>query len=266
MRLNRVLVTGGTSGIGEAVVSTLLARGFVVCAASRRAENRQIASNHCTLTLDVTQDESVEQAVTQALQSMGGIDVLVHCAGFGLAGAAEDTPVCDAQAQMDTNFFGVVRVNRAVLPHMRGQGSGLVLGIGSVAGLIPIPFQAHYSASKSALDLYMQALRMEIAAYGISCGMILPGDLHTGFTQARKFSLPQSSPYQAACDSAVSVMQRDELRGPPPDCVARLVLRACLAGKTPPRRIVPGKYRLMNLAFAALPRKLALGVVAKMYQ
>jgi len=139
-----------------------------------------------TLRLDVDDDASVRAAVGEVIEREGRVDILVNCAGYVLAGAVEETSIDEARAQMETNFFGAVRTLQAVLPEMRRQRSGLIINIGSIAGLIPMPFQAFYSASKSALTTVSEALAMEVAGLGIRIINIQPGDFRTAITANRR--------------------------------------------------------------------------------
>src|SRR5688572_13352137 len=175
----RVLVTGASSGIGWQVAAHLVASGWRVFAASRRA----LAPPGCTgLTMDVDDDTSV----TRALADVGPLDAVVLCAGWGLAGAIEDTPAAEARAQLETNFFGAHRVVRAVLPAMRERRCGHVVIVSSLAATVPLPYQAFYSASKAALSSYAEALRLELAPSGVRVCCIEPGNFRTGFTGSRR--------------------------------------------------------------------------------
>ena len=268
----RVFITGGSSGIGLSAARILADRGFFVVAASRSggkggAGYRAPGGGWVTpVVCDVRDAASVEQAVEQARKLLSGIDIVIHCAGFGLAGAAEDTPADQAIAQFDTNYFGVCRINACVLPQMRAQGRGRVIAVGSVAGAIPVPFQAHYAASKAALKQYAYALRMETASCNIKCALIEPGDLNTGFTAARKFSLPESSPYKIDCERSVAVMERDEKRGKPPEAVARKIVGLCVKKRCPAHIVVPISYRFLTFIFNVLPKRMGLWMVGKTYK
>ena len=189
-----VLVTGASSGIGKACAELLFARGCRVYGTSRQAPRALVEARTSDLApllrmipLDVTSDDSVDAAVGVVLACEGRLDAVVNNAGFGVAGAAELTTIEEAREQFETNFFGTVRVCRAVLPVMRQQGSGRILNISSIAGRIGIPFQAFYSASKFAIEGFSEALRMEVAPFGVKVVLIEPGDFRTGFTAARKW-------------------------------------------------------------------------------
>jgi NAD(P)-dependent dehydrogenase (short-subunit alcohol dehydrogenase family) len=187
-----VLITGASTGFGRLIAETLARAGYTVFAtmrdvAGRNAKNaygiRDLARNHSValhvLELDVTDDVSVEQAVSAAVHRAGRIDVAINNAGYGLFGVTEAVTTEQAQRIMDVNFFGAVRVNRAVLPHMRHQRSGLLLHISSGAGRLVIPAMAFYCASKFALEALGEAYRYELAAQGIDSVVIEPGAYRT---------------------------------------------------------------------------------------
>jgi len=175
------LVTGASSGIGQATAQLLAKAGYKVYGTSRRggaASGRTFEM----LTLDVTSDASVADAVTQLMQREGRIDLLVNNAGFGVAPAgAEESSIEQAQSIFDTNFFGIVRMTRAVLPHMRQQGAGRIINIGSVLGLLPMPYGALYAATKHAIEGYSESLDHELRTRGIRVSVIEPAYTNTPF-------------------------------------------------------------------------------------
>ena len=179
-----VILTGGTSGIGLAAAEALRARGCVVYEFSRRGAPQD--PHHRGV--DVTDEAAVRAAVAEILALEGRIDILVNNAGFGISGAVEMTDPADAHRLMEVNLFGMDNLIRAVLPAMRRAGSGRIVNVSSVAGVFPIPFQAWYSASKAAVRAMTVALANEVAPYGIGVCDVLPGDIRTGFTAARKKS------------------------------------------------------------------------------
>jgi NAD(P)-dependent dehydrogenase (short-subunit alcohol dehydrogenase family) len=218
-----VLVTGASSGIGACCAESLARRGYRVYGASRR----DIAAPGITpLAMDVTEDLSVSRAVGTILAREGRLDVLVNNAGFGVAGAVEETSMEEAMAQFSVNFFGALRVSRAVLPVLRRQG-GYIVNIGSIGGLIAIPYQGLYSASKFALEGLSESLRLEVSPFGIHVVLIEPGDHRTSFTQNRRRTQgsDRGSVYRQRCERAIGRAASDELGGPAPDGIARLVLR-----------------------------------------
>jgi len=175
------LVTGASSGIGEATAERLAKAGFTVYGTSRRGA-RSGKRSFAMLSLDVTSDQSVEAAVAEVIGREGHIDLLVNNAGFGVAPAgAEESSIEQAQSIFDTNFFGIVRMTRAVVPHMRRQGSGRILNIGSVLGFLPMPYGALYAATKHAVEGYSESLDHELRTRGIRVSVIEPAYTRTRF-------------------------------------------------------------------------------------
>lgn len=233
-----ILITGASSGIGLACADHLTARGWRVIGASRRGTSP--APWH-GLTMDVDRDESVDAGVTQVVAQYGRLDAVVANAGWGLAGAVERTSTADAKDQLETNFFGVVRVVRAALPHLRAHGGGHVVIMSSIGGVIGIPFQAFYSASKFALEGYAEALAYEVEPFNVQITLVEPGNFRTEFTANRRDVAPTAdNPYAAAEAKAIALMVSDELQGADPLDAARAVEKV-LDARRPPRRVSVGK-------------------------
>src|SRR4249920_2582371 len=176
MKTNKgiALVTGASSGIGEATAQRLVQAGYKVYGTSRQGTQKTQWAFEM-LPLDVTSDESVEAAVSKVIQLEGRIDLLVNNAGFGVApGGAEESSIAQAKAIFETNFFGLIRMTRAVVPHMRRQGRGRILNIGSVLGFLPMPFGALYAATKHAVEGYSESLDHELRTRGIRVSVIEP--------------------------------------------------------------------------------------------
>jgi NAD(P)-dependent dehydrogenase (short-subunit alcohol dehydrogenase family) len=222
-----VLITGASSGIGRACASHLGQKGYQVYGTSRRAAGGTSRKSFDLIPMDVTSDASVEQAVETVLAREERLDVVVNNAGFSLVGPVEETSLEEAQAQFDTNFFGTLRVCRAVLPVMRKQCSGYIVNVSSIAGLIGVPFQSAYSASKFALEGLTEALRIEVQPYGIRAVLIEPGDIHTEITahRQRAQAAREGSAYEERYQRSVAVMEADETNGPSPMIVAHLLER-----------------------------------------
>jgi NAD(P)-dependent dehydrogenase (short-subunit alcohol dehydrogenase family) len=227
-----VLVTGASSGIGLACATHLAERGLRVYGTSRGPAGSP--SNLTMLTMDVTDDQSVEQAVGAVVDREGRLDIVVNNAGMAIAGPVEDTLTEDAKRQFEVNFFGAVRVCRAVLPAMRQQRSGYIVNIGSIGGVLAIPYQAMYSASKFALEGLSEALRMEVRPFGVRVVIIEPGDHKTGLTQNRQLAkMSDSDVYRQSFEAALARTAHDEQGGPGPEQVARLLYR--IVNKRNPR-------------------------------
>jgi len=227
-----VLVTGASSGIGRACAEFLAARGYSVYGASRRPAATGLVE---PITMDVRDDASVRDAVAEVIAREGRIDIVVNNAGISIAGAVEDTSIEEAREQFDVNFFGVVRVCRAVLPVLREQRSGYIVNIGSIGGLVAIPFQGLYSASKFALEGFSESLRLEVSRFGVHVVLIEPGDHRTGLTSNRqKTAESRSNPaYRDLFRRAVERTAADEQNGPDPRAVALLLHR--IVGNHRPR-------------------------------
>jgi NAD(P)-dependent dehydrogenase (short-subunit alcohol dehydrogenase family) len=188
--------------------------------------------------MDVDDDESVTAGVARVITEHGGLGAVVTCAGWGLAGAIEQTPIGEVRAQIETNFFGTVRVVVAALPSLR-QRSGNIIIMSSIGGTIGNPFQGYYSASKFALEGWAEALALEVKPYGVNVTLIEPGNFRTEFTQSRRtVTVGGVDPYAAARTKAIDVMERDERSGADPAAVARQVAKVLASKRAPRRRTV----------------------------
>lgn len=236
------VVTGGTSGIGLATAKELVKGGCRVYEFSRRDEG--VCPDVVHIKADVTSEDEVREAVAEVVRREGRIDILVNNAGFGISGAIEFTPAAEAKHQFEVNFFGMVNMNLAVLPVMRAQGSGRIVDMSSVAAPIPIPFQAYYSASKAAVRAYTLALANEVRPFGIKCAVIMPGDIHTGFTAAREKSRAGDDVYGGRISRSVAVMEHDETTGISPEVAGAFVANRALQKNPPPVSVIGGKYAL----------------------
>jgi NAD(P)-dependent dehydrogenase (short-subunit alcohol dehydrogenase family) len=219
-----VLVTGASSGIGLACATHLAGRGYRVYGTSRRTGAGQ-AGPVAMLVADVTDDHSVEQAVAAVLEREGRLDIVVNNAGMGIAGPVENTSIEQAKRQLEVNFFGAFRVCRAVLPALRSQRRGYIVNIGSIGGLVAIPYQAMYSASKFALEGLSESLRMEVRPFGVKVVIIEPGDHKTAITENRTEMSGGTDAYSQSFQAALARTAHDEQSGPGPEQVARLLYR-----------------------------------------
>ena len=182
-----VLVTGVSSGIGQATAQRLLAADFHVFGTSRKADLGAVVNGVELVRVDVTLDSSVRDAIAEVVKRAGRIDVLVNNVGVGLAGGAEESSADQARALFDINLFGTMRVTNAVLPHMRRQGAGRIINISSVLGFIPAPFSALYASSKHALEGYSESLDHELRGFGIRVSLIEPAYTRTSFDANNRF-------------------------------------------------------------------------------
>ena len=229
------LVTGASSGIGRASAIALAKDGLRVYGTCRNPHFISAISGVEMLSMDVTDPASIHAAVSRIISAEGRLDVLVCCAGMGIAGAVEDCDMAEIALQMDTNFLGTVRAVKEVLPYMRAAGSGRIIIVGSIAGLTGMPFQAFYSSSKHALEGLTESLRYELRAFGIQACIVEPGDFRTGFTDARRVSGRTSEPYSVSFGKTMNVQIHDERNGHDPAEAGRLVVKLMKRRKLPVR-------------------------------
>ena len=256
------VITGGSSGIGLCTALEMKAKGYEVFDISRRREGAA-GINH--ISADVTDEKRINEAVSYIIDKAGRIDVLINNAGFGISGAVEFTETADARKQFDVNFFGMVSMNRAVIPFMRRAGGGRIVNISSVAAPIAIPFQAYYSAAKAAINSYTMALINEVRPYGISVCAVQPGDICTGFTGAREKSYAGDEIYSGRISGSVAVMEHDEQNGMKPETAAHLIATVASAKKVRPVYTIGFKYRLFCALVKILPAGLVSYIVGRIY-
>ncbi|WP_223473304.1 MULTISPECIES: oxidoreductase [unclassified Pseudomonas] len=234
------LVTGASSGIGEAIAHKLVAAGYSVYGTSRRG-GQAGPQGFPLLVLDVTDDASVEAVIQELLTLEGRIDLLVNNAGFGIApAAAEESSVEQAKALFDTNFLGIVRTTRAVVPHMRRQGAGRIINIGSILGIVPVPYAALYSASKHAVEGYSQALDHELRTLGIRVTVVEPGYTKTQFESNNLQPDAKLDVYEDIRIKVTKVVNQAMATADGPDVVAEVVLQVARAER-PKLRYTAGK-------------------------
>lgn len=241
------LVTGASSGIGEATAQRLAMAGYKVYGTSRRGA-RSGERSFAMLPLDVTSDESVEAAVKELIRQEGRIDLLVNNAGFGVAPAgAEESSIDQAKAIFETNFFGLIRMTRAVVPHMRRQGNGRIINIGSVLGFLPMPYGALYAATKHAIEGYSESLDHELRTRGIRVSVIEPAYTKTQFDA--NFLAPDSKldEYREVRALLDKVLKEVMATSDDPTVVADVVLKAAIADRPKLRYAAGGLANRLRL-------------------
>lgn len=257
------VITGGSSGIGLAAAELFAQKGFLVYALSRRGGQNAERLRH--LVCDVTDERQVEAVFGEIFARHGQIDVLVNNAGFGISGAVEQTSGSQAKKQLDVNFFGCFHCCKAAIPLMRKAGHGTIINISSMAAVLSIPFQAFYSASKSAVNALTLALANEVRPFGITVCALMPGDVKTGFTAMREKETDRSGIYGDTLKSSIETMEHDEQNGMTPQQLAQAIWR--LSQKKHPRILSAcgAQYRLFNTLQKALPTSLVNRIVGGIY-
>lgn len=242
-----ILITGISSGFGKQTAALLAQNGHTVYGTVRKTI--EIDSLVNVLKLDLMNPDSITKAVQTVVQREGRIDVLINNAGMHTGGPIETLPLEYIKMQMDTNFLGLVQLTRKVLPVMRKQGSGTIINFGSIGGLMGLPFQGFYSASKFAIEGFSEALRMEVKQFKINVVVINPGDFHTSNSANRRGFLANSDedPYQDQFAKTLSIIENDEAKGWSPEVLAKKIVK-----------IVESKKPKQRYVIASLEQKLAV--------
>jgi len=267
----QALVTGAGSGIGRAIALHLAREGLRVVGTVRSADRAAALTAEAArddlplryLPLELSAAESRE-ALAAALEAEGGPDVVVHNAGFGVFGSVEEVDGAAAGRQFEVTFFGPLALTRRLLPALRAR-RGHVIFIGSLAGRLSLPFQAHYSATKAAIASLSDALRMELRPLGVKVTCVEPGDFATGFTDAREPCVPDGSPYAEPLARCHAAVERTERGAPSPEAVARVVGRLLRRRNPPARRPVGRWARTICLMHRLLPDRLRERLVRSTY-
>jgi NAD(P)-dependent dehydrogenase (short-subunit alcohol dehydrogenase family) len=267
-KVSVVLLTGGSSGIGAATARLLAESGLTVYAGSRRGTVERPASRIIPVQLDVNDETSLKNAVERVVAEQGHLDAVICNAGNGIFGPIEGATDAEARYQFETCLFGSLKTIQACLPVFRRQGFGRIVTITSVMAILQLPFQGFYSAAKAALLSVSESLQMELKGTGIECCSVLPGDVSTGFTAARKFTgtaQDPGSPYRERMDRNLQKIEKDELGGMKPDVIARAVCRQ-LKKKHMAVRVIPRiDYGAVGLLVRILPERAKLWLLDLLY-
>ncbi len=256
------VVTGASSGIGRYTAKSLLKMGCKVYDLSRRnipMEN----INH--IKTDVTNEENVINTIQQIFDKEGKIDIVINCAGYGISGAVEFTDLKDAKNQFDVNFFGMVNVNKAVIPYMRKSGGGRIVNISSVAAVTHIPFQTYYSASKAAIESYTCALGNELKPFRISVTAIQPGDICTEFTSARQKSFDGDDAYNGRISKSVAGMEKDEQNGMNPQFAGNYIVKIAMKKNVKPIYAIGFAYKCVCIMCKIFPCSVRNKIIGMLY-
>lgn len=261
-----ILITGITSGFGKAMAERLSAEGHTVYGTHRKA--KELIPGVHYIKAESTVQQEVEAAVRQVMDEQGRIDVFINNAGMGIGGPLEFCSIEDCQRQMDVNFMGMVRYIREVVPIMRAQGHGHIICLSSIGGLVGLPFQGMYSASKFAIEGYCEALRLEIRKFGINITTIEPGDFATSFTAQRKsVDNPQVHEVYPGYAKSLEGIEHDESTGLKPEFLAKKISKI-IRKKRPGYRYVIANplQKLAVVARTILPPRAFAWVMSVYYK
>ncbi|AWK06758.1 short-chain dehydrogenase/reductase [Flavobacterium crocinum] len=220
-----VLITGGSSGIGKSIGEFLHQKGFVVYGTSRNPE-KVLNSVFPLVALDVRNAASIQTAVSKIIETSGRLDIVINNAGVGITGPLEEIPTEEIRNNFETNFFGPIEVMKAALPQMRKQNSGLIINITSIAGYMGLPYRSVYSASKGALELITEALRMEVKSFGVEITNVAPGDFATNIAAGRYHApVIKDSAYEKVYGDILATMNDHVDAGSNPNEMAEAVYK-----------------------------------------
>ena len=268
METKVVLISGGSSGIGAATAKLLAEAGMKVYAASRRGSVGEPHERIEGVKMDVNDAEQVAAVVEEIVRKEGRLDAVVCNAGNGIYGPVEGTLEEEARYQFETGYFGALKTIQACLPVFRRQGSGRIITVTSVMAVLQLPYQGFYASMKAALLSLSESLELELKGTGIQCCSILPGDVSTGFTQARKLNKAAqdpASPYKAGMEANLRKIEHDELNGMAPEVIGKAILKQ-LRRKRMAVRVTPRiDYKAVVLLTRLLPERAKLALVRLLY-
>lgn len=256
------VVTGASSGIGKECAKIFSENGYAVYSFSRHGKD---AGKILNVTCDVTDEQQVESAFKTIFEKEGRIDVLVNNAGFGISGAVELTPLSQAKKQLDVNFFGCFLCCKAVCEYMRKNGGGKIINISSMAAPLSLPFQAFYSASKSAVNSLTLALANELRPFNISVCAFMPGDVKTAFTAQREKVTGGEELYGSRISRSVGQMEKDEQNGMSPEKIAKAVFALSKKKNPKPLSTTGANYKLFAFLSKVLPARTVNAIVGMIY-
>jgi NAD(P)-dependent dehydrogenase (short-subunit alcohol dehydrogenase family) len=250
-----VLITGASSGFGRETARLLLGHGFKVYGTSRNPSAKPQEPGVGMIALDVDSDSSVQNGVKEILDEAGRLDVLVNNAGYVLTGGAEETSIAEAKAQLETDFFGPIRMTKSVLPIMRKQGSGQIINISSLAAVLPVPFEGYYAAAKAALLAWSEALRHEVKSFRIKVSVVEPGFFKTNLGNTRKLARYTIRDYDQLRQRAIAKLDEDFENGADPMIVAETVLRI-ITSRNPKLEYAVGREKRYKTLKHLLPQSI----------
>ncbi len=257
-----ILVTGASQGIGYAVAEGFAKAGYRVIGVARNLPKTKPTFD--AQNMDVTQPQSIQTLLTYIKSTYKQLDVLINNAGYGIAGAVEETPVEEVKRLFEVNVMGLHQVTQTMLPLLKVT-KGLIINIGSVAGDFTIPFQTFYSMTKSSVATYTEGLRQELKPFGIRVVNVKPGDTKSNFSNQRQRLTKPTSPYRTRFERSLAVMEKDEKGGLPASSVYKVCLRL-VTQKNPPIHVTVGlQYKILQFLKWLLPTKLVQWLLYQIY-
>ncbi len=262
-----VLITGASSGIGEATAKLLANKGYQVFGTSRNPDKSSELSWEM-LALDLNQPESISKAINEVIKKAGRIDILINNAGLGITGPAEETPLREVEKVFQANLFGACQLMNEVLPYMRKNKSGKIINITSIAGYMGLPYRGFYSASKAALIQISEAYRMEVSQFGIEISCLAPGDIATDIA-SRRYHSPalKESPYYAKYQASLNLMNQHVDKGMPSENVALQIEKIISSNRTKVHYLVGAYLEKFSIYLKRfLPQKTFENLLKKHYK
>ncbi len=261
-----ILVTGGSSGIGQAICQYLARQGHTVYGTSRKVKTQP--TDFKLLEMDVQNETSVYRAIAELINTEGKIDVLVNNAGLGIAGPLEETALDDIKNVFETNVFGIIRTCQAVLPYMRRQKNGHIINVSSIAGELGLPFRGIYSASKSSVEMISEALRMEVKTFNIKVSVVQPGDFKTNINQNRtEVNENTNSSYHKQYETVRNLVTEEVATAADPMIVGK-VIKNIIEKKSPAIRypVAPFLQKLTPTIKKIVPEKIFEKLIMNHYK
>ncbi len=256
-----IIITGASSGIGLVTARRLASEGHKVFGLSRRKLNGEPFTS---ISCDITNYAQVKKVFIEINKEVNRIDALINNAGMGISGAAEYATEEDIKKIFDVNLLALINACKEITPYLKKNGGGKIINVSSVAAVIPIPFQAYYSASKAAVLSFSYTLRIELKNFNIDVSAVLPGDTKTGFTTAR-IKNQRGDDYNGRIQKSVSKMEKDEQKGMPPESVSKAIYKILKKKHSPACKTIGFGYKTITLLSKILPTRLTLFIVKKLY-
>lgn len=258
-----VFITGASSGIGLALANKLTSLGAIVYGVARsKCQEKGFVCYEC----DVNDSDKMEQILKEVFEKEGKLDVFVNNAGYGIAGAICTTQTKSIYDLVDTNLSAVINLSAKAIPYLKQSKDGRIINISSIGGIVPLPYQAVYSATKAGVDIFSRALANEVKPFGIKVSVVMPGDIKTGFTANRKIEGgKEDDEYSKSVALSIKKVEKDEQTGKGPEGVVKVICKA-ITKKNPPLKVSVGFwYKCVTPLVRFLPTKMVNWIVEKLY-